>query len=59
VLADCLSDLDERIRFNAARALEKLGPAAKPAKEALEKALRDEDEDVRYWASEALKNIKA
>ena len=50
-------DPDERVRFNAARALERIGGDSELVRETLQAALKDEDEDVRYWASEALKKI--
>src|SRR5262249_247160 len=45
---------DSDIRFDAAEALGKKGPAAKEAVSALIEALKDRDEDVRDAAAEAL-----
>ena len=38
--------------------LEEIGPGARPALRALRRALRDDDEDVRVAASEAIKRIQ-
>jgi HEAT repeat protein len=49
---------DETFRCAAARALGKLGPAAKTAVPALTKLLSDKNEDIRKAASAALKKIQ-
>lgn len=54
-----LGDEDEVIRLRAAKALAKLGPAAKPALPALQAAARnDPDEDVRKVAGDAVAKIQ-
>jgi serine/threonine-protein kinase len=54
VLLEALRDREAMVRFDAAKALEKMGDAAK---EALSRALHDEDEVVRRIAAEALARI--
>jgi serine/threonine protein kinase len=54
VLLESLRDREAMVRFDAAKALEKMGDAAK---EALSHALQDDDEVVRRIAAEALGRI--
>jgi serine/threonine protein kinase len=54
VLLEALRDREAMVRFDAAKALEKIGDAAK---EALSQALQDDDEVVRRIAAEALGRI--
>jgi HEAT repeat protein len=54
VLLEALRDREAMVRYDAAKALEKMGDAAK---DALAQALQDEDEVVRRIASEALARI--
>jgi HEAT repeat protein len=54
VLLEALRDREAMVRFDAAKALEKMGDAAK---EALSQALQDDDEVVRRIAAEALGRI--
>jgi serine/threonine protein kinase len=54
VLLESLRDREAMVRFDAAKALEKMGDAAK---EALSRALQDDDEVVRRIAAEALGRI--
>lgn len=54
VLLEALRDREAMVRFDAAKALEKMGDAAK---DALSHALQDEDEVVRRIAAEALARI--
>ncbi len=59
VYARDLSDPDEAVRLRAAKALAKLGPAARPALPALQAAARnDPDEDVRRVAADAIARIQ-
>jgi len=58
VLVRGLSDQDVRFRHQAASALSKLGPLAKEALPALEKATHDENEAVRAAAQEAIRAIR-
>jgi len=57
ILIKALAEPDVTTRVEAARALECLGPLAKPAVPALSKALGDESEEVRKAAAEALQAI--
>jgi len=52
-----LQDDDFNVRFNAVKALRKIGPGAKDAVPALTQAFRDENKDVRGSAAIALANI--
>jgi hypothetical protein len=54
VLLESLRDREAIVRYDAAKALEKMGDAAK---DALAQALQDDDEVVRRIASEALARI--
>jgi serine/threonine-protein kinase len=54
VLLEVLRDREAIVRFDAAKALEKMGEAAR---EALSEALQDDDEVVRRIAAEALARI--
>jgi hypothetical protein len=54
VLLEALRDREAMVRFDAAKALEKMGDAAK---DALSHALQDDDEVVRRIAAEALGRI--
>ena len=54
VLLEVLRDREAIVRFDAAKALEKMGDAAR---EALSEALQDDDEVVRRIAAEALARI--
>jgi serine/threonine-protein kinase len=54
VLLEALRDREAMVRFDAAKALEKMGDAAR---EALSEALHDKDEVVRRIAAEALARI--
>jgi serine/threonine protein kinase len=54
VLLEALRDREAMVRFDAAKALEKMGDAAK---DALARALQDDDEVVRRIAAEALGRI--
>lgn len=56
-LADALFDDDDEVRFNAALALARLGPAAAPAVPALKKALTDGNRYTVGYAVEALDRI--
>jgi hypothetical protein len=56
-LIKALADDNALVRKRAAVALQRLGPAARPAKPALEKALSDPDADVRAAAAAALRAI--
>lgn len=58
-LVDCLDDEVRNVRRAAARALAAMGAEARPARAALERALRDPGNDVRKYASEALAAIRA
>ncbi len=53
-LVKLLGDRDAGVRYWAATGLTALGPEAKPAEEALKKALADESVNVRLAAAEAL-----
>jgi HEAT repeat protein len=53
------SDPDTGVRWGAARTLGKIGPDAKPATDALIKALKDENGTLREHAAEALGEIGA
>jgi HEAT repeat protein len=57
-LTKALSDTDAEVRRHSAWALGKLGSAAKDAVEALRKAAKDENKDVRFNAINALKQIE-
>jgi HEAT repeat protein len=57
VLVQSLSDPDPGVRAQAARALARMGVAAKPAVPDLVKALHDSDEGVRIAAARALGQI--
>ena len=57
-LTDALKSGKKQVRLAAAETLELMGPAAKGATLALNKALKDEDEDVRAAVSKALKAIE-
>jgi hypothetical protein len=60
LLEALLSDEVDNVRRAAARALAKLGAAARPARPALERALGDRrSSDVRKYAAEALEKIRA
>jgi HEAT repeat protein len=52
-----LKDPDSGVRRNAAEALGRVGPEARPAVPLLVQALKDEDSDVQDAAAEALKRI--
>ncbi len=52
-----LSDRDQRVRYDAAKALEDYGSQAAPAVQELGKCLRDDDPGVRYRAAKALSKI--
>ena len=56
-LAAALFDADDEVRFNAAFALARLGPAAAPATGALVEALRDGNRYTMGYAVEALERI--
>ncbi len=56
-LIKALVDPDDEVRFNAALALARLGPAAAPALEALAEALYDGNRYVSGYACEALQRI--
>lgn len=56
-LADALDDDDDEVRFNAALALARLGPAAAPAVPALRRALTDGNRYAMGYAVEALERI--
>ena len=58
VLMAGLADRLPLARRGAAEALGNLGPLAKEAVPALRKAVRDEDQDVRRAAVEALRSIR-
>jgi HEAT repeat protein len=54
-----LMDPDELVRLKAAKVLGTLGASAKDALSALEFLTKDDDEDVRYVATQAITKIKA
>jgi WD40 repeat protein len=56
-LIKALGDETALVRKRAAVALQKLGPAARPAAAALQKALTDDDAEVRAAAAAALRTI--
>src|SRR5262245_57758980 len=56
-LAGALSHADRRVRRDAARALSRIGPAARGAVPALERVLADADVQVRLQAVSALGRI--
>lgn len=58
-LAKALGDEVRNVRRAAARALALLGAHARPAREALDRALQDTGSDVRKYAAEALTKIRA
>lgn len=58
LFAQALKDKDKVARRVAAKALGKIGPAAKAAVPALTEALKDKDEDVRREAAKALKKLQ-
>jgi HEAT repeat protein len=58
-LVDSLQDPNPLIRRFAAQLLEKLGPAARPAVAALNLARRDDDEEVRDFATRAMRRIQS
>lgn len=58
LLTEHLTDEREQLRYEIAVALGNIGPPAKPAIPALEKALDDESEAVAKAAAEALKKIR-
>src|SRR5437870_2510948 len=58
-LAGQLKDADPTVRTAAAKALEKMGPPAKPAVPTLAATLRDSESNVRYHAAKALSKIGA
>jgi HEAT repeat protein len=58
LLVKALGSNDALARSWVARALAHCGPAAKSAKPALTRALKDMNEDVRLWADKALKAIR-
>ena len=51
------SDREANVRHRALWALEEMGPAAAPARRAIERLLRDPDRDVQRFAGRALKAI--
>jgi HEAT repeat protein len=57
VLREALADSDVGIRWLAARVLENIGAAAKPAMPELQRALDDSDEGVRKVVARVLKQI--
>ena len=56
-LGKALDDEDDEVRFNAALALARLGPAAAPAIPALRAALTDGNRYTMGYAAEALERI--
>ncbi|MCI0458128.1 MAG: HEAT repeat domain-containing protein [Gemmataceae bacterium] len=58
-LIAALGHPDERVRREAARSLGKFGAAARPARDALRRALDDPDAEARAAASDALLSIPA
>lgn len=56
-LADALTHADVSVRWTAALVLKNLGPAARPAKDALLAALADRDEQVRRTVARALYRV--
>ena len=54
LLAKGLSSPEAKVRLEAAESLRCLGPLAKPAVDALKKALKDDDDEVREMAAQAL-----
>jgi HEAT repeat protein len=57
-LSDALASPNPWTRLHAAEALDRLGPAAHPAQEALERARADEHELVRIVVEHALGRLK-
>jgi len=57
-LIEALSDEDMEVRWNSARALGRIGPAAEAAVPALIEASKDKHRDVRYAAADALERIR-
>jgi HEAT repeat protein len=57
-LAGALKDRDSGVRAEAAKALLKMGPAAREAAPALTDAVRDKDPAVRDAAVKALRQIQ-
>src|SRR5262249_42930952 len=57
VLAGCLRDEEDVVRYNAASALSAFGPDAKPAIPVLTEALKDRHEYVRGYAATALGSV--
>jgi HEAT repeat protein len=58
-MAKALADPDEKVRREAALALDRVGPAASAAVEALVVAERDVVPEVRAAAAQALRTITA
>jgi HEAT repeat protein len=58
-LTGALDDGNEYVRAQAARALGRMGPAADPAADALQRAMNDPDKNVRREARAALKQISS
>jgi hypothetical protein len=58
-MAKALEDPTPRVRMTAARALGNIGPDAKAAEKALEKALKDSDANVQKIAQAALAQVRA
>ncbi len=58
VLAPFLKDSDLGTRIRTVEALKELGPAAKPAKDALRGVLQDEHQRIRILAQEILKQLE-
>jgi HEAT repeat protein len=56
-LAEALRECDANTRVHLVAALNRLGPAARPAVDPLRRVLRDEDKWVRYLAASALVGI--
>jgi len=59
VLIAALDDRQESIRIQAAWALEKLGPAARPAEQALRKATADTSETVKTIARRSIAKLES